>query len=72
MSRRQRADLRKLDKESITYWNEVLAREGLSMSQGLSSHLVYVGGGKELESLADGHEVKIVREGSWGTLTPPK
>lgn len=32
-------------------WNEVLRKEGLSMANGMSHHLVYVGGEGELDGL---------------------
>lgn len=46
---RHRKDLRTLDPESPEYWNEILRREGLSMSAGADRRLVTVGQTKELE-----------------------
>lgn len=51
--RRHREDLRKLDKTSKAYWDEVLRRERLLMSKGLNTHrLVYVGDSAALDEIA--------------------
>lgn len=38
---RYRKDLRTLDPESAEYWEELLRRDGLSMSAGRDKHLIY-------------------------------
>lgn len=44
-------DLRTLDRNSQEYWEEVLRREGLSMSRGSDHHLIHSGDGNDLEKI---------------------
>lgn len=53
MHRRAKKDLRKLDKDTSTYWEEVLRREGLSMDAGTTRRIVHVGSTQTLEMVAD-------------------
>jgi hypothetical protein len=46
---RKRKKLKGLKPESSEYWNEILAREGLTMWNGLSPKLSYVGGGSQTD-----------------------
>lgn len=52
--RSSKKDLRKLDPNSQEYWDEVLAREGLSMERGNNRHrLTYVGDSQDLAHIVD-------------------
>jgi len=49
---KQKKDLRKLDRNTPEYWNEMLRREGLTMDRGLQPNLVsYVGSASDLEDV---------------------
>jgi hypothetical protein len=48
---RKSTDLRTVDKESQSYWEEVLARENLRMTRGNDTRLVYVGDGAAVERI---------------------
>lgn len=48
---RKRKALKKINYESPEYWNRLLAEDELSMEQGNSPRLIYVGSSQELESL---------------------
>lgn len=50
--KRERLNLRKLSKASPEYWEEILRREGLGESAGISKHLSYEGGTTELDILS--------------------
>ena len=52
MRKRYNKNLSELDPDSPEYWDEVLAREGLSMNRGRNtSKLLYSGDTKDLESV---------------------
>jgi hypothetical protein len=53
MAYRKRKKLKGLDPEGKEYWNEMLAREGLTMWEGLNPKLSYVGGSNQVE-IVDG------------------
>lgn len=57
---RKQLDLRGVDKTSPEYWEEVLGREGLSMTRGAGDHLVYVGDNATLERIAGERENGVV------------
>lgn len=59
---RFKKDLRTLPEESPEYWNEVLRREGLSMSAGSDRRLIHVGDGGQLERVEAARE----EEATWG------
>ena len=48
---RKRKKLKGLNPESSEYWNELLAREGLTMWDGLNPKLSYIGSGEQVESV---------------------
>jgi hypothetical protein len=51
--RRRRDDLRTLDVDSKGYWDEILRRNGLSMTAGMNRRRIsYVGGASDLEGMA--------------------
>ena len=60
---RKRIDLRGVDKNSPEYWEEILGRDGFSMSKGTTTHLVYVGDSTDLAYIAG----KVMPEGVNGT-----
>ena len=60
--RRRKKDLRKIDPESAEYWNEVLRREGLSMSAGADTRLTYAGSDQDLQKI----EARVVADLSCG------
>ena len=62
MTRRRKKDLRKVSSESTEYWNELLRREGLTMSQGLDPRLKYAGSDQDLTKV----ESKVVADLSCG------
>jgi len=49
---RYKKDLRSLDANSPEYWEEILRREGLSMSAGLMTRVNYAGSTQELDTLS--------------------
>lgn len=59
-------DTTRTDKQ---YWEDVLRREGLSMTRGLHPN-VYVGTAREAEEVAEGADVKI--DGHYGIVMPSK
>ena len=58
---RKRKKLKDVDPASREYWNELLAREGLTMFSGMTPRISYVGSDKKLSQIAD------VRDTSWTT-----
>jgi len=48
---RKREALKHLDYNSKEYWNRLLAEDGLSVDQGKSKKLLYIGGANEVENL---------------------
>jgi hypothetical protein len=61
MPYRKRKKLKGIDPNSREYWNELLARENLTMWEGLTPRLSYVGSDGKLGKIAD------VRDNSWTT-----
>ena len=57
---RFKKDLRTLPEDSTAYWNEVLRREGLSMSAGSDRRLVHVGDSGQLERVEAAREEEEV------------
>ena len=53
LRKRDHKDLRTLDPNSPEYWEEILRREGLSMSRGLSRKLSYRGTSSDLAVIAE-------------------
>lgn len=51
MTKRHKKDLRKVDQESTEYWNELLRRDGLTMSAGLSPRIKYSGSDLDLTKI---------------------
>lgn len=47
----KKIDLRGVDNESAQYWNEILRREGLSMSAGQDTRTQYFGSDADLEKI---------------------
>lgn len=60
---RFKKDLRTLDPNSQEYWDEILRREGLSMSRGNDRRLCHVGDTRDLEKI---QEAKVVDQLSGG------
>jgi hypothetical protein len=53
MSRRYWKDLRKLDRDSPEYWEELLRRQRLTMDAGKSANLTYVGNSMNIEAIQE-------------------
>lgn len=60
MAKHRQIDLRGVDKNSPEYWEEVLARKGLSMSKGNTGEIVYVGDSAVLDRIAGERELGVV------------
>ena len=59
---RNRKDLRSLDEDSPEYWEEILRREGLSMSAGSDRRLIHVGSSRDLATV----EANVLANGKIG------
>lgn len=59
--RKKVKDLRGVNKESATYWEEILQRESLPMARGRHEKLSYVGSSMRLETVAAMSETDIGR-----------
>ena len=67
---RHKKDLRKLDKNSPEYWEEVLRREGMTMAAGHDPHVVsYVGNSNDVQVVHN--KVLSGDEGPLETLITP-
>jgi hypothetical protein len=53
-------DLRSLDPKSSEYWNKMLAKEGLTMLQGLNPKLSYVGSNTQVEDIKSQRDVNAM------------
>ena len=58
---RKRKKLKGINADSREYWNELLARDGLTMWAGLSPRISYVGSDRKLGTISD------VQDTSWTT-----
>lgn len=54
----RKKDLRRVDPDTTEYWNELLRREGLTMSAGMDPRLGYAGSDQDLTKI----EAKLVSD----------
>jgi len=62
---RKRKKLKGINPNSREYWNELLAREGLTMWAGVDPRLSYVGSDGKLGTISDVQDTSYTTGGGW-------
>lgn len=67
-----RKRVKKADRNSPEWWEQRLAKEGLSMEAGTSRRLTFVGGTQSLEKMSDSQQAGTLERGGKEITHNPK